>query len=225
MENKITIGYWGIKGRAETIRWLLHYLGKEYNEENPDMAGWKDKAATLKADGLHFPNLPYLIDGDWKMSETRAIKYYIANKYGRPELFGKDWKETARLGELEGVYKDVREAISKAFMTPEYKTKVQEAVKEGSKVHNKLTLLSKALGDKDWFVGHVTYFEIGFAYFLTMSDEFFAGAGVENVFHQFENFTALKERVINLPGIKEHLASDKGKLPFLPPMMLPWNKA
>lgn len=39
--------------------------------------------------GLDFPNLPYFIDGDYKITETLAIHAYIAEKWN-PELLGKD---------------------------------------------------------------------------------------------------------------------------------------
>lgn len=224
MDQKITLGYWGMKGAAEPIRWLLNYLGKEYNETNPTKDTWPEQKAKLVSEGLEFPNLPYLVDGDWKMTESRAIPYYIANKYERPDLFGNDWKELAKLKQFEGVYDDIRQELFKAAFNPEYKTKMVEATKEGSKVLTKLTQLSKVLGDQDYFLGHVTYFDIGFAYFLEMVEFFFSGAGVDNPTAQFENFGALKERVINLPGIKEFLASPKGQAPYMPPMHLPWNK-
>ena len=37
--------------------------------------------------GFEFPNLPYLIDGDTKITETIGIMQYIAKKY-RPALLG-----------------------------------------------------------------------------------------------------------------------------------------
>lgn len=224
MDQKITLGYWPMKGAGEPIRWLLHHIGQEFNEVNPTQETWPEQKAALEADGLAFPNLPYLVDGDWKMSESRAIPYYIAAKYERSDLFGNDWKEMARLKEFEGVYTDIKTDLMKVFFSPDYKTAIPEAVKEGSKVHSKLTYFSKFLGENEFFLGHVTYFDIGFAYFLTMVDDFTAGAGVENFTTQFANIVALKERVLQLPGIKEHLATPKGQVPFVPPTFLPWNK-
>ena len=41
--------------------------------------------------GFAFPNLPYLIDGDFKLTETLAIERYIIGKFGKTEeLIGKD---------------------------------------------------------------------------------------------------------------------------------------
>ena len=39
--------------------------------------------------GLEFPNLPDLLDGNVKLTETNAIMKYIANKLG-PHLLGSD---------------------------------------------------------------------------------------------------------------------------------------
>ena len=36
--------------------------------------------------GLDFPNLPYLIDGEIKITETIAIQKYLANKYDQSLL-------------------------------------------------------------------------------------------------------------------------------------------
>jgi len=42
-----------------------------------------------------FPNLPHLIDGELKLSETKAIEEYIAHRSGKTELLGKTLKDQA----------------------------------------------------------------------------------------------------------------------------------
>jgi glutathione S-transferase len=49
-----------------------------------DRSQWTDVKPTL---GLDYPNLPYLIDEDFKLTESMAIMKYIAAKW-RPELLG-----------------------------------------------------------------------------------------------------------------------------------------
>jgi glutathione S-transferase len=39
--------------------------------------------------GLIFPNLPYVIDGDFKLTESKAIHLYIIKKSGKTDLLGK----------------------------------------------------------------------------------------------------------------------------------------
>ena len=60
---------------------------KEYEMDGPpdfSKACWFDVKFTL---GMDFPNLPYFIDGDLKLSETAAIHRYIADKWD-PKLLG-----------------------------------------------------------------------------------------------------------------------------------------
>ena len=65
---------------------MLHYLNVEYNEklyvlgDAPDFnpQEWATVKFTL---GMEFPNLPYYVDGDYKLSETVAIMKYIAAKH------------------------------------------------------------------------------------------------------------------------------------------------
>ena len=49
------------------------------------MSCWTSEKYKL---GLQFPNLPYLIDGELRITESQAILRYVVNKYG-PHLNGK----------------------------------------------------------------------------------------------------------------------------------------
>ena len=75
--NLPTLGYWNIRGMAQSIRYQLIYQGIEYNEEIYEPAKGEDVRANwmnVKHNlGIEFPNLPYFIDGKLKMSETLAI--------------------------------------------------------------------------------------------------------------------------------------------------------
>merc|ERR1711957_185448 len=92
--SKPTLGYWKIRGLASNIRYQLAYCGVEYNlveyeqGDAPDFSRepWLEKKFNL---GLAFPNLPYLVDGDFSMTETLPIHKYIAEKW-RPELLGEN---------------------------------------------------------------------------------------------------------------------------------------
>ena len=48
---------------------------------------------------MEYPNLPYLIDGETKITETAAIMQYIAKKW-KPELLGRTAAEVGRINML-----------------------------------------------------------------------------------------------------------------------------
>jgi glutathione S-transferase len=61
---------------------------------------------------LDFPNLPYLIDGDFRLTGSRAIYYYIIEKAKRgEELLGKHFRERARILNVTEVVLDVLDRI------------------------------------------------------------------------------------------------------------------
>ena len=86
---KNILRYWASPWRGNPIRLLLEYLNIDYEEKRyTDPNEWfeKDKLAL----DLDFPNLPYLIDGDMKLTESMNIMTYLPTKCKRPELFGKE---------------------------------------------------------------------------------------------------------------------------------------
>lgn len=70
-----------------------------WNEETQewDRSHWLDEKFNL---GLEYPNLPYLLDEDVKLTETLAIMQYIAKKW-KPELLGRNAAEVGRVHMLE----------------------------------------------------------------------------------------------------------------------------
>ena len=72
----ITLGYWGVKGVSQQLRYLMEFLGINYTQKlYSDPKEWfeKDKPS-LKCD---FPNLPYIIDGNYILTEHLAIVTYL----------------------------------------------------------------------------------------------------------------------------------------------------
>ena len=58
--------------------------------------------------GLDFPNLPYLIDGDVKITESVAIIKYVVNKYG-PHLNGRTVEDQAKADQLFCILTDIKQ--------------------------------------------------------------------------------------------------------------------
>ena len=79
----IRIGYWKMRGLAQPIRYLIEYTEHPYHEvvyEQGDaphfsVTCWTSVKGTL---GLDFPALPYLIDGEARITDPYAIMLYLA---------------------------------------------------------------------------------------------------------------------------------------------------
>ena len=89
----------------------MAYLGVDYENDvfehgrtlETKMKPWFDKKHYL---GLDFPNLPYLIDGDVRLSESKSIMKYLCRKY-RPELLGRSAAEIATADMISRVHDDL----------------------------------------------------------------------------------------------------------------------
>lgn len=92
--RKVKLAYWGIRGLAQTIRHLLAYSGVDFEDFS-----YTEGDVWFKEDKLHlgldFPNLPYLIDGEYNITESSAIQRYVIQKWGRADLLGKNIKDNA----------------------------------------------------------------------------------------------------------------------------------
>jgi len=65
----LILGYWNIRSFVEPSRLLLHYTKTSFtNKVYRSSDEWlKDKHSL----GLDFPNLPYLIDGHFKINSSK----------------------------------------------------------------------------------------------------------------------------------------------------------
>lgn len=124
----VTLGYWGIRGLAQPIRFLLTCAevpftevrlgvfedGTLMNKEQEDQ-DWADVRATLD---MSFPNLPYLIDTSAnppvQLTQSNAILRYLARRY---DFYGDSELERTEIDLLQDQAYDFRNAIEKTAYT------------------------------------------------------------------------------------------------------------
>ena len=110
--KSLTLGYWGFRGYGAPSRMLLHFVDAKFDDlvyNKPPGLVWKDKKFNL---GFDFPNLPYLIDGDFKLTQSIAILRYLGKKYG---LAGSTPQEVAELDMFGDVLHDWRSPLYGVF--------------------------------------------------------------------------------------------------------------
>ncbi|CAH8536260.1 unnamed protein product [Schistosoma turkestanicum] len=203
------LGYWKIRGLAQPIRLLLEYVRQNYEErlyEWSEVDFWKKEKFTL---GLDFPNLPYYIDGDIKLTQSNAIIRYIADKHN---MLGGCPKERAEISMLEGAVVDIRIGITGIVYNKEYET-----LKIGffEKLPSMLKMFEDRLSDKMYLNGDkITHPD--FMLFDTLDVVLYMDP---KCLDKFPKLVSFKQRIENLPQIKNYMKSRK----FIQSPILGWT--
>jgi len=197
------LGYWNIRGLAQPIRYLLAYTGTEYKDKRYafgpapefDRSSWLNEKFTL---GLDFPNNPYYIDGDIKITQSLAILRHLARKH---KLDGATEQEKIRIDMVEQQLTDNNMAFARICYDPNFETLKVEFLKN---LPNMLELLSKFLGDCEFFAGNnITYVDF-MAYEILEKFNLFA----PEIVGKFQNLKQFMTRIAALPAIAKYLNSD-----------------
>ncbi|XP_065404446.1 glutathione S-transferase Mu 1 isoform X3 [Macaca fascicularis] len=203
----MTLGYWDIRGLAHVIRLLLEYTDSSYEEKkyfredapDYDRSQWLNEKFKL---GLDFPNLPYLIDGTHKITQSNAIMCYIARKHN---LCGETEEEKIRVHIMKNQTMDNHMQLVMICHNPEFEKLKPKYLEE---LPEKLKLYSQFLGKRPWFAGDT----ITFVDFLVYD--------VLDLHHTFEPkgldaFPNLKDFISRFEGLEKISAYMKSSR-FLP---------
>lgn len=208
----IELGYWNIRGLAEPIRMLLTHLEVPFQDtQYPSVLAadfqqseWASVKETL---GLDFPNLPYLFDGEVKLSENRAILKYICDKY-RPEYLGVGVEEMARTEEISSLCHTLSSKLYGAIYNPDYHSLVSGVLTE---VQSILTSIAKTLDRSKYLVGsQVTYVDFVFFELIQLINAMQPGF----LTNLSASFLAYQARFRSLPHIVEFENRDSPRQPF-----------
>lgn len=202
--------YWDVRGWGQPIRHLLAYKEVQYEHKQykyglpeSDPSSWQSEKFTL---GLEFPNLPYLFDGDVKLTQTLAILRYLGRKF---DLDAQNREEKRRVDLVEQQLNDLRVSWGEFCYAKDFAEK-RDAYEEN--LLDKLKAYSEFLGDRSFFAGdRLTYVDF-FAYEIFVSLVIFS----KKSFAKFKNLMEYLDRISALSTLKAYLESeDFARLPFL----------
>ncbi|CAG0885298.1 unnamed protein product [Cyprideis torosa] len=203
------LGYWKTSGYVAPIQHLLEYAGEPYDLKwytvgpPPDLSRemWLKEKFTL---GLDFPNLPYYIDGDVKLTQSVAIMRYIARKNN---LAGKSEREKQMVDVAELQVTDLRLALAnlfyrnwndegkKAFLNPD----------ERGTLPAYLKLLNGYLENRKFLAGD----QITYPDFLLYECLEWALFAFPNCLDDFLKVKEFHQTMHDLPSMEKFRASDK----------------
>jgi len=164
--------------------------------------------------GFDFPNLPYYIDGDTKLTQSSAILRYLGRKHG---LVAKNEKDAEMQDMVDGVTGDLM--MGWAFLmygsqnVEEDKKKYQD-----ERLTPILKQLDKHLGSRQYLVGnYITYSD--FVLFERLDGHAILFPGLLDT---YSNLKKYHEHMANLKGVKEYRSSDRFNKDLNGPMAK-WN--
>lgn len=202
------LGYWKIRGLAQPIRLLLTYVGEDFKDtqyEQGDAPDYSREAwYSVKpkfAKELDFPNLPYYIDGDVKITQSNAILKHIARKH---KLDGETDREKAVVDMLLDQAMDLRNGVVRLCYNKDYEKLKDEYF---TNVQPQLAAFEKKLGDNPWFVGNkVTVVDFPMYELLDQHTRMKADS-----LDAYPKLTAFLKRFRDLPKVKDYLEKDSVK--------------
>ena len=206
--SRLVYGYWPIRAgpRGSINRHILYYKGVDFEDLKHTGETW----SAFKTSGvLDFPNLPYIIDGDVKLSESKAVTLYLCEKYA-PELLGANVAEKGKVLMLQNVIADFFMGfVGMTFSNEDRNASIEKAM-------SSIVPIVTALGSNDYFVGSgLTFID----FLMWEVCETINGLTQDTrLFTTHPTLQAHHARVAAIPEFAAYIASDKfTRTPFTPP--------
>ncbi|KAG8225447.1 hypothetical protein J437_LFUL004448 [Ladona fulva] len=197
METQYKLTYFNGRGLAEPIRLLFAYAKVEYEDVRIEKPQWPSMKPTTP-----FGKLPILEFDGKKVGQSVAICRYLGKKWN---LTGKDDWDSLQCDVLVDTLGDLKQQVGQYRMEQDpaiKEEKKQNLIKETIPFY--LQKLEQIVKENDDYLvgGQLTWADFQYAASLENFELIFGKEALD----QYPHLKALKERVFELPGIKEWVA-------------------
>jgi len=210
--QKLILVHWACRNRAGVFRNLLDYCELSWKNKFIDK---KDPEA-----GMICPQIPYLLDGDKKITETLNLLNYIPRAGNKKELTGETKKKHK---EVEAVIKEamiLRDELERLIETKgDFSAVKDDFFKgDGSQGREILHKFDRSLKDKEWLVEDISTADFYFFELVDLIHDV-EGKRLENLPH----LLCFRNRFVELPHVKAHRSSKHFLQQWFVPGTTCWN--
>ncbi|KAF8777977.1 glutathione S-transferase-like [Argiope bruennichi] len=197
---KPILGYWDLRGIVEPIRYLLRYkkvdfLDKRYVHGTDK---WLKEKFSL---GLDFPNLPYYMENNLKLSQSLAIIRHLGAKY---ELDGKTNQQKLRIYVAEQQSRDFRMSLRTIAYDPHCEEKKKEFLEN---ISGSFREWERFVGNRKFIAGD----DLSYVDFMVYENLDYYRLFHATILEDYPILKAYHSRVKNLPEMQEYLKSPNYK--------------
>jgi len=197
-------GYWQCQGIGQPARMMLKYNNETHEDTVYDFhakEGTKTHWPSQKFKmGLPFPNIPFYIDGNIKLSQSGAILRHLGKKY---KMYGANDNEASIIDMLLDLSADLRLGLAKqAYSQPDFEKMRKEMIEKNVPVFKQV---SEFLQSKKFLMGD----SITIADFPIYDALKWHLAMEKDILSEFGNLLDYIKRFEDDPKIKAFLSSDK----------------
>ena len=143
--------------------------------------------------------MPFFIDGDVKLTESKSIMKYICKKHD-PKLLGRDALEVAQADMISRIHDSMHQQFSGFVKTVGDSEELQKKITDNGK------LLSDFLGEKKFMVGDDVVFS-DFCMFELLEAMDWTSNG--ECYKTYPNLKEYIDRIKQLPNFKEYWEDDE----------------
>merc|ERR1711935_236450 len=195
--------YWNCQGLGQPVRMVLKFNNEAYEDTAYDLRtpdDWhKIAKSKLGSEGLPFPNLPYYIDGDIKLSQSSTVLKHVGRKYN---MYGTNDTEAAQIDMLIDVSMDMRYGLAMAaYAQPDFEQMKKDMTERFQPVFKKV---SEFLGSKKYLMGD----SVTVADFPMYHAMKYYSAMNEDILSEFGNLLDFIKRFEDHPNVKAFLDSE-----------------